>query len=176
MQGGSSSAPFIFLLMKRTFLILWCAALAASLSLSQTHVSPAKKTAPKTVSKTGTRKVASSKKAPVRTSAGPTKRSAKKGSLPRTPVRARQTTPTTDRYREIQQALVAKGYLKQEPNGTWGTESSDALRQFQTENKLSPTGKLSSQTLISLGLGPKFSDTPVVPMPVVPMPVPAPER
>ena len=157
--------------MKRTLFILWCAALAASFSLSQAQVSAAKKTASKTVSKTSTRKAATSKKAPVRTSAGTTKRSAKKGSLPRTPVRARQITPTPDRYREIQQALVTKGYLKQEPNGTWGTESSDALRQFQTENKLSPTGKLSSQTLIGLGLGPKFSDTPVVPPPV-----PAPER
>jgi peptidoglycan hydrolase-like protein with peptidoglycan-binding domain len=64
-------------------------------------------------------------------------------------------TPTPDRYRDIQQALVEKGYLKSEPNGVWDTQSSDALRQFQTDQKLSPTGKISSASLIGLGLGPK---------------------
>jgi hypothetical protein len=69
----------------------------------------------------------------------------------------RQMAPSADRYREIQQALVEKGYLKTEPNGIWDTESADALRQFQTDKNLSPTGKLSSASLIALGLGSKTS-------------------
>jgi len=75
-------------------------------------------------------------------------------------ITARQTAPTPDRYRDIQQALVSKGYLKSEPNGIWDTQSADALRQFQTDQKLSPTGKISSATLIGLGLGPKTAETP----------------
>jgi hypothetical protein len=69
----------------------------------------------------------------------------------------RQTAPTPDRYREIQQALIDKGYLKSEANGVWDAPSQDALRQFQTDQKLSPTGKLSAASLIALGLGPKTS-------------------
>jgi hypothetical protein len=69
----------------------------------------------------------------------------------------RQLTPSAERYREIQQALVEKGYLKSEPNGVWDTQSADALRQFQTDKNLSPTGKLSSASLIALGLGSKTS-------------------
>jgi hypothetical protein len=84
---------------------------------------------------------------------------------------SRQQTPAPERYKEIQQALTDKGYLKSEPTGVWNTESSDALRQFQTENNLSPTGKLSAASLIGLGLGPKKSNEPVV-LPVAPPVVP----
>jgi hypothetical protein len=75
----------------------------------------------------------------------------------RTTATWRQMAPSADRYREIQQALVEKGYLKSEPNGIWDTQSADALRQFQTDKNLSPTGKLSSASLIALGLGSKTS-------------------
>jgi hypothetical protein len=75
----------------------------------------------------------------------------------RTTATWRQMAPSADRYREIQQALVEKGYLKTEPNGIWDTQSADALRQFQTDKNLSPTGKLSSASLIALGLGSKTS-------------------
>jgi hypothetical protein len=66
-----------------------------------------------------------------------------------------QQTPTPDRYREIQQALVDKGYLKSGANGVWDTASSDALKQYQTEKNLPPTGKITAASLIGLGLGPK---------------------
>jgi hypothetical protein len=87
-------------------------------------------------------------------------------SAPRPMVSSRQQTPSPDRYKEIQQALAEKGYLKSEATGVWNAESSDALRQFQTEHNLSPTGKLSAASLIGLGLGPKPSTDPIVP-PVV---------
>jgi hypothetical protein len=74
-------------------------------------------------------------------------------------------TPTPERYKEIQQALAGKGYLKSEPNGVWDAQSIDALRQFQTDRKLSVTGRISSASLIALGLGPNTStaETPSAP-------------
>jgi len=70
-------------------------------------------------------------------------------------VRSYQQAPTPDRYREIQQALVSKGYYKGEPNGEWGADSSDALKRFQADQNLMPDGKINSLSLIALGLGPK---------------------
>ncbi|MEO8658137.1 MAG: peptidoglycan-binding domain-containing protein [Bryobacteraceae bacterium] len=66
-----------------------------------------------------------------------------------------QQSPSTDRVSEIQKALIDRGYAKGEPTGTWGPDSADALRRFQEDNKISPTGKLNSMSLIHLGLGPK---------------------
>ncbi len=70
--------------------------------------------------------------------------------------RTRQTTPTTDRYREIQAALATKGYLQsEEANGQWNDASADALRRFQTDQNIPISGKINSLSLIALGLGPK---------------------
>ena len=71
------------------------------------------------------------------------------------PVQHVQAGPTPERYKEIQQALAEKGYYKGEVNGQWGAESTTALQRFQEEQKLRPDGKLSSLSLIALGLGPK---------------------
>lgn len=70
--------------------------------------------------------------------------------------RNRQLAPTPDRYREIQQALVTKGYLTpDEATGAWNQDSVDALKKFQGDQKLDPSGKINSLSLIALGLGPK---------------------
>jgi peptidoglycan hydrolase-like protein with peptidoglycan-binding domain len=69
--------------------------------------------------------------------------------------RSSQQAPTPDRYKEIQQALVSKGYLHSEPNGTWGPDSAEALKRFQADQNLTPDGKLNSLSLIAMGLGPK---------------------
>jgi hypothetical protein len=70
--------------------------------------------------------------------------------------RNRQLAPTPQRYKEIQEALAAKGYLKPEDaNGTWTQASSDALKKFQAGQNLDSTGKINSLSLIALGLGPK---------------------
>jgi len=66
-----------------------------------------------------------------------------------------QQTPTPERYKEIQQALIDRGYLEGPPTGEWGPTSVDALKRFQQDQKLDPTGKLDALTLIGLGLGPK---------------------
>jgi peptidoglycan hydrolase-like protein with peptidoglycan-binding domain len=69
--------------------------------------------------------------------------------------RSSQAAPTPDRYKEIQQALVDKGYLHGEPNGEWGTDSGEALKRFQADQNLTPDGKINSLSLIAMGLGPK---------------------
>jgi hypothetical protein len=78
-----------------------------------------------------------------------------KGKIARKPLRSYQQAPTPDRYREIQQALVSKGYYKGEPSGEWSADSSDALKRFQADQNLMPDGKINSLSLIALGLGPK---------------------
>jgi peptidoglycan hydrolase-like protein with peptidoglycan-binding domain len=109
-------------------------------------------------------KSSSAKKAPGKQSAGTTKKAAtKKSAKRRTPVRRRATTwrnrqmsPTPQRYKEIQEALVAKGYLQEPATGVWGSQSIDALRNFQRDQHLEPSGKIDSVSLIALGLGPRY--------------------
>lgn len=67
----------------------------------------------------------------------------------------RQLAPTKERYQQIQQALASKNYFSGEPNGVWGPDSVEALKRFQADQNLTPDGKLTSLSLIALGLGPK---------------------
>jgi len=107
-----------------------------------TKTGTAARTAVRPATKTGTRTVAS--------------RTARKTAVPRTTWRNRQNTPTPERYKEIQGALVAKGYLQSEQAvGVWGESSTDALKRFQADQNLEATGKINSLSLIALGLGPK---------------------
>ena len=86
----------------------------------------------------------------------------KKSSAKATTWRNRQMVPTQDRYKEIQEALAAKGYLEPEhATGTWSQASVDALKRFQAEQKIDASGKINSLSLIALGLGPK-RDVPAV--------------
>ena len=78
--------------------------------------------------------------------------------------RNRQTSPSPDRYREIQGALAAKGFLQPEDaTGTWNQASSDALKKFQAEQNLESSGKINSLSLIALGLGPHHDPAPPKP-------------
>ncbi len=72
----------------------------------------------------------------------------------RAPRRNVQLQPTPERYQQIQEALAAKGYSGGTPDGTWGPDWMDALKRFQKDQKLEPSGKLNSLSLIALGLGP----------------------
>jgi hypothetical protein len=156
--------------------------LAGPPALPQSNTTSSAPTSKTTTSKTATKKLqtTSTKAAPKTASAAPGTRpsnskktvASKKGkstkSAKQPAVAAatyRQMAPTPDRYREIQQALIDKGYLKSDPNGVWDAQSQDALRQFQTDQKLSPTGKLSAASLIALGLGPKTGADSVSPQP-----------
>jgi Putative peptidoglycan binding domain len=137
-------------------LLLVVIVLAGVPAWPQSSPPPAKPVVKKAVPKAGStvpKKTVSSKK-------GKSAKSTKKPAAAAAATwRNRQMEPTPERYKEIQQALVDKGYLKSEPNGIWDAQSSDALLRFQTDKKLSPTGKLSSASLIALGLGPKTADS-----------------
>ena len=82
---------------------------------------------------------------------------------PAQPSRKGQTDPAPDRYRQIQEALAAKGYLPaDQASGQWNDASADALKRFQADQNLDATGKVNSLSLIALGLGPKHDATPTV--------------
>jgi peptidoglycan hydrolase-like protein with peptidoglycan-binding domain len=130
-------------------------AVALSLLLTMTGLAvtptkskaPAKKAAP--VKKAGTKPVSKSVSKKVVHSRAPA-----------TTWRNRQMSPTSDRYKEIQQALVEKGYLKSEPTGVWDNDSQDAMTRFQNDQKLPATGKITAASLIGLGLGAKSAGAP----------------
>jgi peptidoglycan hydrolase-like protein with peptidoglycan-binding domain len=127
--------------------------LLTMMSLAATkRKAPAKKAASKSVSsRKASPKKASSKKRVVRRR------------RPRTTWRNRQLKPTKERYKEIQQALYEKGYLKSEPTGVWGDESVDAMTRFQTAQNLPVNGKITAASLIGLGLGAKSAGAPEAP-------------
>jgi len=64
-----------------------------------------------------------------------------------------QAAPTPERINEIQEALAKRGMFTGEPTGKWDDSTVDAMRKFQTENHLNPTGKLDAPTLQKLGFG-----------------------
>jgi len=98
------------------------------------------------------------------TAATAVKRTARRAPVVRATWRTRQTAPTADRYREIQEALVARGYLSAEDaDGTWGPSSTEALKRFQAEQTLDSTGKIDSLSLIALGLGPRHDNAVAAP-------------
>ena len=117
-------------------------------------------------SKAGTATKARSKtaaKTPSKTSAAKRKKAA-----PKVTWRNRQLSPAPDRYKEIQDALAAKGYLNAEDaNGQWGQSSAAALKSFQAAQNIESNGKIDSLSLIALGLGPK-RETPLATKPPEP--------
>jgi hypothetical protein len=150
--------------MKRLLGLAVMAAIAVLLASADT-ATPAKKKAPakkgaSTAAAKAPAKKAAAKGSPVVASSAHKSNSTtshqKAPAKKATTWRNRQLSPTPERYHEIQDALVAKGYLKSEDaNGTWNQTSVDALKKFQTEQNLDPSGKINSLSLIALGLGPK---------------------
>jgi peptidoglycan hydrolase-like protein with peptidoglycan-binding domain len=74
------------------------------------------------------------------------------------PARYVQQHPSSERYTEIQKALVDRGYLDQ-ATGNWGADSVAALKKFQQEQGLPADGKLGALSLTALGLGPRRGGT-----------------
>ena len=109
------------------------------------------------------------KKPPATTKSKPVAKSAVPASTKKKATKARATPrPTTQQHpdeartREIQEALVAKGYPV-DTTGVWGQQSMEALKKFQQDqniNYMSGRGKLDSLTLIALGLGPRREPPP----------------
>lgn len=127
---------------------------AAQLEPSKENAAKTKKSAPakKKSSKKSSAKSSAAKKAPSKSSSTTTRRASakKKASGPRG-----QQRPTTERYKEIEEALAARGYLLEEPTGKWGTSSVEALRSFQADHDLPSTGRIDALSLTQLGLGPQ---------------------
>lgn len=167
-----------------TVLFAWAALVAQTGTASSSKKTPAKKmvsnaphksapvkapaTKPKAMVSNAPKKSGAGSTAAKRTATKTTTRTAPKSNAPSSsygknrkyarPAPARysvQNEPTADRYREIQQALKAKGYLQADPTGKWDPSSTDALRRFQQDQNLEASGKLDSLSLIALGLGPK---------------------
>lgn len=150
-------------------------ALAESQAASQAHKGPARKggsagttkksagaatkkgAGASTKKKSGSPPAAqSAKPAAGKKSKGSARTTAKGGKkAPSKPVARGQQAPTPERITEIQKALAQRGYLKGEPSGVWGPDSSEAMKRFQQDKQLDATGKISSLSLIHLGLGPK---------------------
>ncbi|MGC9970990.1 MAG: peptidoglycan-binding domain-containing protein [Bryobacteraceae bacterium] len=127
------------------------AALIGVLCLAFPGFSEAPRTARRSTSHAASkRSVAVAKRSP-RGRTGKSARSRKK----RQSWRTGQVTPTPQRYKEIQQALIDRGYLQGPARGVWGPDCSQALKKFQQDQNLEPSGKLDSLSLIALGLGPK---------------------
>jgi hypothetical protein len=107
------------------------------------------------------KKSAASAKSTTAAKPGTTRTSAskrKKGTARRSAVtwRNRQLAPTAERYKEIQEALSAKGYLPaDQATGKWDGASTEAMKKFQADQNLGGSGKINSLSLIALGLGPK---------------------
>jgi hypothetical protein len=139
----------IFAVMAHLLVFNWQASAAAK------KKAPAKKPA---AAKTSTAPKSTAKKSTAsRTTAarGTTRKSTKKPASKIT-WRNRQTSPAPERYREIQEALTAKGYLQaSEIDGSWNGASAEALKRFQADQKLDSNGKINALSLIALGLGPK---------------------
>ncbi len=85
-----------------------------------------------------------------------------------------QLHPDPERYQQIQQALAERGYFKGEINGTWGDDSTDALRRFQADQKLPDDGKITALSLNGLGLGPRHDGSTASAVPLQPAPDPSP--
>lgn len=116
---------------------------------------PAKSfTAPKTTAYKGV----ASKGVASKTNVSLTKKPSAKTTTKPTPnryARSSQVQPSSERYKEIQQALSEKGYFGGAADGNWGPESMDALKRFQHDQNITEDGKISSLSIIALGLGPK---------------------
>jgi len=103
-----------------------------------------------------------------------TKTAAKTSVRAAPPKRYVQFAPTPQRYQEIQQALADKGFFVGPIDGNWGPGSVESLKRFQRDQGLDEDGKIGSQSLIHLGLGPQRAASVTV-EPVAPAAPNAPE-
>jgi peptidoglycan hydrolase-like protein with peptidoglycan-binding domain len=60
--------------------------------------------------------------------------------------------PSQDEIRQAQQALNGKGFKVGRVDGKMGPETRNALRDFQSQQKLQSTGQLDNATMAALGM------------------------
>src|SRR5580693_662858 len=124
---GRLTVPFFFCLPMR-----FCHA-AAAIAVLCAFAGLAATTTAKSTAHQSTPTKSTAKKAASSTAKTTSKRAKGKGvkTPPAATWRTRQQAPTPDRYKEIQQALVDKGYLKGDPTGVWDADSAGAMERFQ---------------------------------------------
>jgi peptidoglycan hydrolase-like protein with peptidoglycan-binding domain len=65
---------------------------------------------------------------------------------------------TSDRAREIQEALIREHYLDGQPTGVWDARTTEAMRRFQAAQGWQSKVVPDSRALIKLGLGPSHEN------------------
>ena len=65
---------------------------------------------------------------------------------------------TSDRAREIQEALIREHYLDGQPNGVWDDRTTMAMRRFQADQGWQSKVVPDSRAIIKLGLGPSHEN------------------
>ena len=65
---------------------------------------------------------------------------------------------SSERAKQIQEALIRQHYLDGEPTGVWDTKTQEACRKYQADNGWQSKVLPDSRALIKLGLGPDRSD------------------
>lgn len=65
---------------------------------------------------------------------------------------------SSDRAREIQEALIREHYLDGQPTGVWDTRTNDAMRRYQSDQGWQSKVIPDSRALIKLGLGPSHEN------------------
>ena len=71
---------------------------------------------------------------------------------------------STERASEIQEALIKAGYLEGPASGQYDEKTVEAMKQFQTANKLAATGMPTAHALKRLGVSKRSSDGYAVPV------------
>lgn len=65
---------------------------------------------------------------------------------------AAQQAASPDLVRDIQRNLAARGYNAGPPDGVYGNSTEQALRRFQSDQRLTASGQIDTQTLAALGV------------------------
>ena len=154
--------------MQKVFCYVMALCLAALAWSAPETTSSKKKTGStkKSSSSSGVKKSSSKKTTTSKTASSS---SSRKKPVTKTTWRNRQSQPTQERYKQIQEALASKGYMRQEDaTGVWNGDSTAALARFQADQSIEGSGKINSLSLIALGLGPKHEDAAMPPKPVPP--------
>lgn len=117
-------------------------------------ISPAMATTAKSTTKSSTTKASSTKK----TSSSKSSKSKHKTTAKKSWKSKGQKTITSDRTREIQEALIREHYLTGDANGVWDNRTQEAMRSFQAKQGWQTKVLPDSRALIKLGLGPDHSN------------------
>ena len=142
--------------LKKLNFTLVCLAVVSSFKLA-VFLTPALQAAPQTPSTSSKSSRTVSK--PVKQSgvkssknASTRKKIASRSKKPRRKVIRGQRTIESARVVEIQNALAAAGYYKEEPNGEWDDSTTKAMSSYQQDNGFRTTGKPDALSLKKLGL------------------------